>query len=528
MAGTILRNPGADGAMPRRRFLSTAAAAGSAAVTAAVWPGTAQADPRRGGHFVLGLGDGSTTDSLDPATYSDNFMQCVGHALHNYLTEVAPNGELIGELATEWEASTDARVWTFRLREGVTFHNGKALEAADVVASLWHHGGAESQSAAKPIIDPIDTIEAPDPTTVVITLKTGDADLPFLMSDYHLPIMPAIDGRVDPATGIGCGAYVLDRFEPGIDVHVTRNPDYWKADRGWFDEVTFTVIKDVAARQNALITGQIHAMNRVDLKTIHLLQRHPEVTVEAITGGQHYTSPMITTAEPFTDNNVRMAIKHAVNRQQILDTILQGYGSLGNDHPISKAYRFHAADIPQREYDPDQAKFYLKQAGLDSLTIDLSASDAAFSGAVDCAVLIQESAKAANITVNVVREPADGYWSNVWGVKPWCMSYWGGRPTENWMFSIGYAEGAAWNATKWSHPRFNELLIASRAELDRARRAEMFAEMQLLLRDEGGVIIPVFADYIDGIRNEIGHGTIASNWDLDGLRVAERWWFKEA
>lgn len=518
----------AAGALSRRQFMNAALAAGvSASALGTVWPDPAKAAPQKGGHFKVGISGGSTSDSLDPGSFSDNFMQCVGHAIHNYLTEVTPEGELIGELATEWDATPDARTWTFKLRQGVTFHNGKSVEADDVIASLNHHRGEESKSAAKPIVKQIESLEAPDAKTVVVTLAQGNADFPFLMSDYHLPVMPASDGKVDPTNGIGCGAFALDAFDPGLKVSVKRNPDYWKSDRGWFDRVTFTVIKDVAARQNALTTGEIHAMNRVDLKTIHLLKRHPEVEVAAITGGQHYTAPMITTAEPFTDNNVRLAVKHAINRQEILDKILQGYGSLGNDHPISPSYRYYA-DLPQRGYDPDKAKHHLKKAGMDSLDVNLSASDAAFGGAVDAAVLMKEHAQPAGININVVREPADGYWSNVWGKKPWCMSYWGGRPTENWMFSIGYAEGAAWNATKWSHERFNKLLAESRAELNQEKRAEMFAEMQHLVRDEGGVVVPVFADYIDGVRKEIGHGKLASNWDLDGLRLAERWWFKDA
>jgi peptide/nickel transport system substrate-binding protein len=235
---------------------------------------------------------------------------------------------------------------------------------------------------------------------------------------------------------------------------------------------------------------------------------------------------MITQVAPFTDNNVRMAIKHAIDREEILEKILRGYGSLGNDHPISEKYRYYA-DLPQRSYDPDKARHHLKKAGEDGLQVKLSASDAAFSGAVDTAVLIKEQAKQANIDVNVVREPSDGYWSNVWMKKPWCMSYWGGKPTEDWMFSIGYAEDANWNSTEWENERFNKLLVEARAELDEARRAEMYAEMQHLLRDEGGQVIPVFADYIDGIRSNVGHDKLASNWDLDGLRLAERWWFKD-
>ena len=174
---------------------------------------------------------------------------------------------------------------------------------------------------------------------------------------------------------------------------------------------------------------------------------------------------------------MRLALKYGVDREALLKSILRGHGTLGNDHPIAPSVPFHA-ELEQRVYDPDKAKFHLKQAGLDKLSVNLSAADAAFPGAVDAAVLMKEQMAAAGIEINIVREPNDGYWSNVWMKKPWSMCYWGGRPTCDWMFSQAYAEGANWNDTFWSHERFNKLLLAGRGELDAAKRGEIYREMQ--------------------------------------------------
>ncbi|MCB8838593.1 ABC transporter substrate-binding protein [Aurantimonas sp. VKM B-3413] len=512
----------------RRKFLAGTAVFGlSAAFGTGIGLGSARAaEPKQGGHFKLGISGGSTTDTLDPAHYSDNYMQSIGHAIHNFLTEVNDEGQLVGELATKWEPSADASQWVFTLRDGVTFHDGKPVTADDVVASINHHRGEKSTSAAKVIVEPIKDIKADGKNKVVVQLDAGNADFPFLMSDYHLAIMPAKDGSADWESGIGCGAYVLDRLDPGVECHVTKNKNYWKSDRGWFDEVSFLSIKDAAARTNALMTGQIHAMNRVDLKTVNLLKRNPQIEIASIAGGQHYTAPMLTDVAPFDNNDVRMALKFGIDRQAMVDTILNGFGEVGNDQPINSTYRYFA-DLPQRTYDPDQAKHYLKKAGMDRLTVNLSAADAAFPGAVDAAVLFKEQAAKANIDINVVREPDDGYWDNVWMKKPFCMSYWGGKATADWAFSVGYSEGAAWNDTHWKNDRFNKLLVEARSELDEKKRAEMYAEMQRLVRDEGGVVLPMFANYVDGLRKNVGHGKIASNWDLDGLRAAERWWFTD-
>ncbi|MFQ5783995.1 MAG: ABC transporter substrate-binding protein, partial [Alphaproteobacteria bacterium] len=259
--------------------------------------------------------------------------------------------------------------------------------------------------------------------------------------------------------------------------------------------------------------------------TVHLLKRNSDVRIEETSGTAHYTVPMRTDTPPFDNNHVRMALKLAVDRDALLKSVLRGHGVIGNDHPIGLSNRYHADNLPQRKYDPDKAKWHLKQAGLSSLSVDLSAADAAFGGAVDAAVLYKEHAAKAGITINVIREPNDGYWSNVWMKKPWCMCYWGGRPTEDWMFSTAYAAGAPWNDTFWKNDRFNKLLLEARSELDEAKRRAMYVEMQSIVRDDGGVVVPMFNNYVFAMRQNVQHGTMAANWGMDGNKGMERWWF---
>ena len=233
---------------------------------------------------------------------------------------------------------------------------------------------------------------------------------------------------------------------------------------------------------------------------------------------------MATKTAPFDNLELRKALKYGINRQEIVDKILFGHGVVGNDHPIGPSYRYHAADIEQLAYDPDKAKHHYEKSGLGDISIDLSASDAAYSGALDAAVLFQASAKAAGININVVREPNDGYWSDVWMKKPWAASYWGGYSTEDTMFSTGFAAGAAWNDTQWDHPRFNELMVQARAELDEGLRGEMYREMQVILRDEGGNIVPMFANEVHARNESIAHGDLSWVRGFDGRRILERWW----
>lgn len=514
-----------SGGMSRRGVLKGASAIGGAALIGPLGARMARAQPMRGGTLRIGIAHGSTTDSLDPGTWENDFTILHAHTRNGYLTEIDTDGSLIPEVAESWEASADATTWTFTIRPGVTYHSGGTVTAEDVIASIRHHMGEDSTSAAKPIVESITSMTA-DGMNVVFTLAEGNADFPFIVSDYHLPILPATDGAIDPMTHDGCGAYRLTVWEAGVEAQFERHDGYWKTGRAHFDGISMIAIHDDAARQNALISGEVDYIDSADLNTVHLLARAPGIEVLSITGTQHYGLPMDSRAAPFSDNNIRMALKYAIDRQQMVDTILNGYGSVGNDHPIGPGQRYFNTELAQKTYDPDQARYYLAQAGVDSLDVDLHLADAAFAGAIDAGVLFAETAAAAGININVVREPNDGYWSNVWMQLPFCGTYWSGRPTEDWMFATAYADGAPWNESYWSNARFNELLVAARSELNEDLRREMYYEMQTLVSDEGSTIIPMFAAYVGAYSDTLAHDEhIASNWRNDGQRIAERWWF---
>ena len=506
----------------RRGLLKSGAAAGVLAATG--FPVLAQA--RRGGRFRAGLNGANTSDSWDSRTHSDIFMIASAQgAVLDSLTEVAADGSLIGELATDWEATEDARTWTFNLRQGVTFHNGKPFGADDVIESLQLHVAEGSKSAAQPIVASVSEMKKTGEHQVQFTLNSGNADFPYLMSDYHLVIYPA--GQIEEAlsTGIGTGLYAVQSFEPGVRMVARRVDSHYKGDTaGFFDEIEYIAINDATARMNALLTGQVDAINRIDFKTEALLKANPAVRIQEVTGNQHYTFPMLTKVAPYDDVNVRRALKYGINRQELVDKILQGHGLVANDTPIGPANQFYYEGMEPLSYDPDKSRFYLKEAGLQSLDVDLHVSNAAFNGAVDAAQLYQASTRACGINMNVVQEPADGYWSNVWLKKPFCASYFSGRATEDWMFSTAYEAGVPWNDTQWDQPRFQELLLTARSTLNSGRRKDMYHEMQQILRDDGGVIIPMFANWVQAVNNKIvSPETVGNLWQMDNARMAERW-----
>ncbi|MBY8976110.1 ABC transporter substrate-binding protein [Rhodobacteraceae bacterium NNCM2] len=506
-----------------RRGLLQTGAAGALMVGLDGMPLRAAA-PKPGGTLRVGMGHGQTADSLDPGKSENAFTAGLCFSYNNFLTEVAPNGTLAPELAETWEASEDASSWTFKLVKA-NFHDGSPVTAKDVVASMNHHRGEDSQSAAKPILAPVKDVVAIGTDAVRFDLESGNADFPFIVSDYHLPIMPANDdGTMNWQAGIGAGPFMLENFEPGVRAELKRFDGYWKGNVN-LDKLELLSIVDSVARTNALMTGSVDVIDRVDLKTVALLKRNPNVVIATNAGTEHYTFPMRCNTAPFDDNNVRMALKYGVKREELLEKVLQGYGAVGNDLPIGPNQRFFNKDLPQRNFDPDKSKYYLKQSGLDSIDVTLQVSEAAFAGATDAAQLFAASAAEGGVNISVKREPNDGYWSNVWNKDPFCACYWSGRPVEDQMFSTAYESGVPWNDTAWSNERFDELLVKARAELNNDLRREMYYEMQEILHNDGGVIIPMFASYVTARNKNVGVPELtASNWSLDGHRFGERWW----
>ncbi|MBC6405825.1 MAG: ABC transporter substrate-binding protein [Rhodospirillales bacterium] len=509
--------------LSRRNFLSASAA--GAALATGILPSQLRAAPKRGGTFRIARGHGQTTDTLNPAIYENGFMAGLSYGYNGFLTGVAIDGSVEPQLAESWEASADAKVWRFKLRAGTTFHSGRPITVEDVIASIEYHRGEGSTSVVKPTLEPIESIGA-DGNTVVFTLFSGSADFPFTLTDLHLSIIPASGDGVDWRSGDGAGPYKIVEFKPGISVTLERFANDWDSGRGFFDRIECLSVIDLNARTTALISGDVHAIDKLDLKTVGLMARRPDLNIHSVAGNQHYSFAMSTIKDPYSDRNVRLALKHAIDREEMVEKILFGYGSVGNDHPIGRGQQFFNTELAQTAYDPDKAKFHLKEAGLDSLSVQLSAADAAFSGAVDAAVLFQNSAKAAGIDLGVNRVPNDGYWSDAWMKDPFSAVYWSGRPVEDAMFTIAYAAGAEWNDSFWDNARFNELLVAARAELDTDKRREMYWEMQAILNQDGGAIIPMFANYVFATGPDIVTSEpFASNWEMDGERWMERWSF---
>jgi peptide/nickel transport system substrate-binding protein len=518
---TNTKSPSSSLIVDRRQLMAGAAALGLSATFAE--PTFAADAPKKGGTLRLGMEGGSASDSLDPTTYADSIPIAYSSAMWNFLVEIDAKGNATGELAESWEAKPGASEWIFNLRKGIKFTSGKEFDADDAIYSINLHRG-ETKSPAKDLLGPVTDIKKLDSHKIQISLSGGNADLPFVLSDYHILMVP--NGFKDWNKPDGTGHYTLETWEPGVRVTLKAKPDaYWKPNRGNFDAVEIRYILDSAARTQALITGQVDGVNRLDPKTAGLVMKNPAVTVVRSKGtGNRYAFVAHRDTKPYDNNDAMLGLKYGIDRQKIVDTVFSGFASLGNDHLIGPTNKYFDASLPQRPYDPDKAAFYFKKAGFTG-PFDLEVSEGAFSGATDSAVLYQEALKKTGANLNVKRVSGDGYWSNVWLKSPYCAVYWGSRPTADLQLSQTFLSGAAWNDSNWKRPDFDKIVIAARAELDETKRKALYADCQKMISDDAGMVCFAISDYLDGYSKKVRGNDVHARYDMNDQRMAEKGWF---
>ena len=323
--------------MNRRDFIKTTGALSVAAACSglpfqSVWAAdTAAATPKKGGHLKVGMDNASSTDRLDPAFWFESYMYFVGSQLFNCLAEVDEHGKITPSLAESWETRDGSKTWVLNIRKGVQFHDGRTLTAKDVVYSLNHHRAEKSSSSVKGYLDPVVSLEATAPNQVTIKLKEPNVEFIALLSDVHFAIT-AENENFDK--GIGTGAFILESFKPGVRTLVKRNPNHWNPARGHVDSVETLAMNDSTARVAALASGSAHLINRVNPRIVERLKHMPNIQLLRSRDSQIFTFPGLATAAPFNTLDGRLALKYAIDREQIIKTVLGGFGSIANCKPI--------------------------------------------------------------------------------------------------------------------------------------------------------------------------------------------------
>jgi len=454
------------------------------------------ATPKKGGSVRMASNLHGPDDQLDPTLFTSTIDYTRGRATYNSLIQHANDLSPQPELAESFEPNSNATEWTFKIRNGVSFHDGKKLTADDVVYTMKRHQGEESTSVIKSVLASVKEWKKTGPMEVKAILESPNADLPVLLGLFQTKIVQ--DGST--GDGIGTGPFVLESFQPGVkSVHV-RNKNYWR-EGAHLDACEITAITDPVARVNALISGDMQLVTQLEPNAFRQVESAKNVTLLSTPAALQMGICCLKNSEPGSSDDFVKGMQYIQDRKRIVKRILKGKGSLGNDTPISPAHgNDWCSELPQREYDPDKAKFHFKKSGYSSAELFV----APVSGGIeDICLTAQANCAKIGFDLKLKKVPTDGYWGAVWMKEPLNVVTWNMRPTANSQMAIQFGPGAAWNDTFWSNARMGELLAQSLAETDPAKRHAMYCEMQTLIHEGSGMVIPAFSNINDGISDNV-------------------------
>ncbi len=460
--------------------------------------GTTAGAPKPGGRLRAAFSGGGAAEVLDPHE-TDLYIEIArAKALYDKLADYGSDMSPQPRLAERWEPSADLLTWRITLRR-TNFHDGRPLRAADVLASyarITEPGGSRRAKSTLSVID-LAHSRAIDDRTVEFRLKRPYAEFPNALATLGAYIIP--EGTTDFSKPNGTGPFELVSFEPGRSFLAARNPGYFDG-APLVDELQIVVTNDEAARVNALLGKQIDYAHDLTLTSARTHESSGQLQVHRLPLGNFHGLAMKVDRPPFDRLELRQAMFHLIDREELLRSVLQGSGQVGNDL-YGKGYRYYA-ELPQRRQDLERARALVKQAGAEGTTIDFNTSDAS-TGLKEAAMAISDQARKVGLNLNVRLGNKDTYWSDInkSGVLASYRS--GGMPLDS-HFSQRLLSGSTTNNTAWRRPEFDALYDEAQSTLDESRRAEVYRRMQEQLFNEGGFVWWGVSDWIVASAANVG------------------------
>ena len=487
----------------RRDFVSMLVATGaSVAAASTLFTGLSDAHaqtPRRGGKLTLAEDQHGPNDTFDPILFTSNIDYVRGRMCYGSLTRITDDLGYEPELAEEVIPNRNATRWTFKLRRGVEFHNGKTLTADDVIYSMNRHIGANTLSKAAPMVGMVTRWEKVNDYEVRAHLDSPNADLPIALATFHFKIIP--DGHNDFSNPVGSGPYRIKEFKPGVRCIGTRFGNYW-GEGGYLDELETYGIADSVSRLNAFLAGDVDGIANMPAQAIEQVKNTPGRDVWSVESGRYLNVAPRQDLPESSNPDLWRTLQYLQDRKRIVKSVMKDEGTLGNDHPIGPAYFDHSPSIVQRELDPDKAAFHFKRSGLGNTPIEIIAAEVG-PGAVEQCLYIQREGRKIGMNIDVKQVTTDGYWGAVWLKAPICVSAWAMRPTANIMLTQAFLSTAEWNETRWKNERFDQLLVAVRAVTNAKKRREMYHDLQVMIYEENGMSIPAHLNFINGVASHL-------------------------
>jgi peptide/nickel transport system substrate-binding protein len=420
------------------------------------------------------------------------------------------------DLAEEVTPSADAKEWTVRLRQGLTFHNGKPVTTDDVIFSLKRIVDPKSPGNGAAALAPLDVnaIKAMDARTLRLPMKTPYASfLDQICNIFNFPIVPT---DYDPKNPVGTGPFKYQSFTPGQRSVFAKFPDYYLSGLPYLDSITIidNFASDTAAF-NALQGGELDVFSTAPLNLAKQIEGNSALTALVSLPGQWTPFTMRVDKAPFTDNKVRQAMRYIVDRQQLIDLSLDGLGAVGND--VFSQWDPDYDTSLKRDQDLDKAKSLLKQAGQEGLTVELNTADFAV-GVLQAAQVFAEQAKGAGVTVKVNQVPVGTFYGPNYLQWTFAQDFWGYSPYLS-QVAQGSLSTAPFNETHWNDAQYVSLYNQANATTDDSKRKELVQEMQKIDFDQGGYIIAAYNKLLDITTSKVhgfepaGTGIVLGNAD---------------
>ena len=310
---------------------------------------------------------GVDMDTLDPVQQTTTTVSNVVDYLAEPLITIDKDGKVLPLLAKSWDISADGLTYTFKLQENVKFHDGKTLDAAAVKANLERLLDPDIKVTQRAPFSPISKVEAVDATTVKVTLKSPS---PPMLQAFSLTTSAVLSGASIDKTGptyknitqpVGTGPYVFKEYTKGSQLVFTKNPTYW-GKKPYYDTVTIRIVPEAATRESLILAGQVDMIILPPISDIPALQKNSAVKVLMAPSNRIIYIGLNNTFKPLDNAKVRQAFNYAVNKEEIIKTILFGAG-YALDAPIAPSL-FGYCKTGAYEFNPEKAKSLLKEAGV--------------------------------------------------------------------------------------------------------------------------------------------------------------------
>lgn len=432
-----------------------------------------------------------------------------------YLAGIGEGAALAPMLAESWSPNDDGSVWTFKIRQGVKWHSGDDFTAEHVVGAL----DRLAPSNLSAYIDPGSAV-AVDASTVEVTLKAPDGQFPYQVSPYNPQsvITPPdyVAGTLFDQSPNGTSAFKLDTYDVATGATYSRFDEWWGG-TAFLDGVELIFSDDNATQINSVLAGEADALIQFGVSDADALFASEDVTIDSIPGAGHRQIWFNVREGTFSGENgakIREAVALGLDRQALVDQVLQGRGDVGNDHPIAPVYEFFDPTTPpQRERDIERAKALLEEAGATGLSITMHAPELQEIALLAEVVQSQLTEIGMDITLNV--ESTSTFYSK------WCAVYdsetppagcdggeefgivdYGNRGTPDVYLVKAYATGE-WNSAHYLSEEFNAAVAEYQAALDLEGRKAAITKIQEIAHRDIPYVIPYFYNSLTAYRKNV-------------------------